>query len=753
MDDYENKNKMALQGELVDYTDSDESEVSMSEVLAAILRRWYVVAAVFLFVAGVGFGIIYYFMGKKYDTEGAIQVSTIVPRIMYQVEDTPPPYMNFKNTQAAIIGRDVVLNRAADELKDKKLIFFEPGTNYLIALRKMLVNEEINIFPDRENEYIFLRMTTDYPKQAEQVIDALIRAYMSVTVSEESRGEDEKLSILEKRKRMLEDEMEQHRLKIRQRAEEYGTGELTTRQQIMLEQVGTLQKELVAASIRRLMLETQVNMKAEQVQSEPSEAAISLQKRQLMDADPLVKSLLTDVQRYEEMLREGRSTMQESNPELLRRQELLDDLNRQLEKRRNEVAVQVEEQLRQQTNLSRQGELENNKVELAQTIIYENRIREKLEELDAETIGLGRKQFEIDDYKEQLEQTKTIYSDLTRRIEEINIERSRQPRISVGSYARSVEAKGKRRKLAAAAAFGGLAMGIALALMIDKIDKRVKAPNDVTRQIGMRIIGTTTSLNDVDRKLLPQQLYDDYQTIRANIGLLEDSQNTKIIAVTSPGMGDGKTTFSVNLATSFAHSGKKTLLIDGDLRKPDVGAVLNLPSGLRGLQDFLFGYPIDRAIYKMDGIGLYVLATDNRNSGDALEMLSNPESMDRIRSLTKFFDKIIIDTPPVLAFSDTLLWAKIADGTLLTSFVGHTTRPEMQEAIERLTDIRARILGTVVNNVKMSHSYRRYGYGYGYAYSKETQKKRRIQMETKNSTLLIASVKNEDTQTKTHGRE
>jgi polysaccharide biosynthesis transport protein len=745
MGDYENKDILPLHdGEMIDDYGAGESEVSMAEVFLAVLRRWYVVLPVFLLITGVGLGVIYYFMGTKYDTEGAIQVSTIVPRIIYQTEEALPPYMNFKNTQAAVIERDIVLNRAADELKGRDLAFFQPGQSYVPALRKMLVNETIKIVPDRENEYIYLRMTTDYPHQAEQVIDALIRAYMSVMVSEESRDEDEKLSVLDKRKRMLEDEMEQHRLKIRQRVEEYGTGELTTRQQIMLEQVATLQKELVAASINRLMLETQVNTKEQQLKSGLTDEAISAQKIQLIEADPLVKSLLSDVQRYESLVRESKTTMQESNPELLRRMEVLDDLERQLEKRRSEVVTQVEEQIRQQASYDRQGQLEDFKLELAQTVVYENRLREKLEELDAETIGLGRKQFEIDDFREQLEQTRAIYSDLTRRIEEINIERSRRPRISVGAYARSVEAKGKRRKMAAAAALGGMALGIAMGLLVDKIDNRVKAPNEVSKHIGMRIIGTTTSLHDVDKKLLPQQLYDDYQTIRANIGLLEDSQNTRIIAVTSPGMGDGKTTFSVNLATSFAHSGKKTLLIDGDLRKPDVALVLNLPSGLRGFQDYLFGYPIDRSVYKMEGMGLYVLAADSRNSSDALEMLTNPEAMERIRALTKFFDKIIIDTPPVLAFADTLLWAKIADGTLLTSYVGHTTRPEMQEAIERLTSIRAKILGTVVNNVKMSHSYRRYGYGYGYTYSKEVHRKRRQQIENRDSTLLISSVQNDE---------
>jgi capsular exopolysaccharide synthesis family protein len=660
---------------------------------------------------------------------------------LYKTNEQLPPYQTFKNTQAALIVSDVALNRAADELKEKELIFFQPGVDLAVALHRMTINDSIKIVPDRRNEFIYIRMTTDFPKDAESLVDAILRGYMSIVVSEENRDDDEKLSVLEKRRRMLEDQMEQQRLKIRQRVDEYGSNELSSRQEIMLEQVATLQNELVTVSIRRIMLSTQVNIKEKELEGDLAEEDFGIQRTTLIENDPLVKSLRADVLENEDWLREAELTMREVNPELKRRRMVLTDLKRQLEKRRSEVSAQIEEELKKESQIARKGQLEDLKVQLDQTVLYEKGLQEKLSQLDSETIGLGRKQFEIDDYREQFDQTKLIYNDLCRRIEEINIERSRQPRIAIGSFARSVEAKGKRRKMAATIGLASLALGVFLALLLDRLDRSVKKPDEVAKRIGVRIIGTTTSPHDVDRKYLPQQLTDDYQTIRANIGLLDDAEHTGIIAVTSPGMGDGKTTFSVNLATSFAQSGKRTLLIDGDLRKPDVGLVLKLPTHLRGLQDYLFGANLERAVHKVDGMKLYVLAADSRNTADALEMLSTHESINRIKSLRNHFDKIIIDTPPVLAFADTLLWARIADAVLLTSFIGHTSKDEMKEAIRRLNEIHARILGTVVNNVKMSNSYRRYGYGYGYGYgvSKAAEKKRRAHKNNENNTLLIAA--------------
>jgi capsular exopolysaccharide synthesis family protein len=743
------KNQLSAPAEVVEYTDrpNEPAESTPSDLMVAVLRRWYIVLFTFLIVAGTGIALVHFFMGKKFETQGMIRISPVDTPIMYETEGRLPPYDTFKNTQATLIKNDMVLNRAADELKGKNLSFFENTADILHALKTMAAGGSIEVEPDRKSEFIYIRMVTDFPREAEQVIDAMMNGYMSIVVSEEIKGDTTRLNALEKRKRVLEDQMEQQRIKIRQRAQEFGTEELTSRQEMMLNTVATLQQELIAISIRRIMLETQVEMKQQQITTEVTMADLEKQRLELIERDPLVKSLRDDVVRYEEMVRVGQTTMQGNNPVLARRIEMLEDLKRQLEKRRNEVAVTVEDQLQKEIQKTQTQDLQMAQAELQQTLAYEERLRAKLSETDAETIGLGRKQFEIDDYTEQLDQTKRVYNDVVRRMEELNIESSRLPRISVGSYARSLEATGKQRKLAIASVFGGLTLGILFAIFMDKLDKSLKGPGDMVKRVGVRIIGTTTCPADVDKKLLPQQLVDDYQTICANIAFLSDAENTKIIAVTSPGMADGKTTFSINLAASFAKSGFKTLLIDGDLRKPDVAGVLKLPAEKhRGLQEYLFGMHIDKAAFKLDSMGLYVLASDHRNASDALEILAHSNMKQQIRILRGHYDKIVIDTPPVLAFADALVWARTSDGVVVTSYVDHTSKVEIREAIRRLEEVNVRILGTVVNNVKVAHSYRRYGYGYGYDYGKSSRKKQQERKRSPETLLISEHDKNDNEQ-------
>jgi succinoglycan biosynthesis transport protein ExoP len=147
-----------------------------------------------------------------------------------------------------------------------------------------------------------------------------------------------------------------------------------------------------------------------------------------------------------------------------------------------------------------------------------------------------------------------------------------------------------------------------------------------------------------------------------------------------------------------------------------------LPKGLRGLQDVLAGTSTERAVH-VTTTGVHVLAADERNTADAINLLNQPKTAETIRRIAAGYDRVIIDTPPVLAFADALVWAKMADATILTSLVDHTSQTDLREAIERLEQVGVHIIGTVVNNVRASHSYHRYGYGYGYGYGDQSQRR------------------------------
>jgi len=722
----------------------DQSDSTMN-LAAAILRRWPVLVATFVVVCAVGVPAIWFLVEKKYDTEGAIQISPVESPILFETEERLPNYQNFMNTQAQLFRRNNVLNQVADELADMDIVFFRDTGDLVLALREAILDGVIIIEPERNTELIKIKMTTQYPEQAEKVIDALIRAYMARSLTEEIKIEDQRLATLDEERRSLEDQKQRQRDELRQLAQEFGSTELTSRQEMMLQQVTSLQNELINVNIRRISLETQIQVQEGGLEEVTTPGALIERQNAVVNSDPIIQALTNSIMQYEELIVVGQQTMTPGNPELKQRREVLKTLKERLVQRRKEVAQEFDKNFEAELAKNRDSRLAELKIQLAQTIEYEKRIRDKFKKQNKDTIGMGQKQFVIDDKKDQLARTTARLDDVKKRIDQIRMESKRPSKISVAYGASSVPAQGKRRKLAAALGFGGLALGAMLALLLDKADKSLHDPKDVVRRVGVRIIGTTTSPKNVDKLLLGRQLADDYQAIRANLGLLDGGVASKIIVVTSPGIGDGKTTFSVNLATSFAQSGQKVLLIDGDLRKPDIAPMLNLPKGSRGLQDLLFGREFSKLVYNTGAVGMDVLAADRRNVSDALDLLGKPRTGECIEQVSTDYDHVIIDTPPVLAFSDALLWARMADGVILTSFVDRTSRVDLKEAIKRLEQADAKILGTVVNNVKVTHSYHRYGYGYGYGHTTEDDRKRESDARKRAETLLLTTEPKDET--------
>jgi succinoglycan biosynthesis transport protein ExoP len=294
----------------------------------------------------------------------------------------------------------------------------------------------------------------------------------------------------------------------------------------------------------------------------------------------------------------------------------------------------------------------------------------------------------------------------------LEMEQQRPARIETAYWADVTDTNDRRPQLATAAVFGALACGLGLAFLRDRMDKTLQTPDDVTRHLDLPVLGTTTSSRTLKPALFAEQIAGDYQTIRANLGLQYNGGMPRRLVVSSAGTREGKTTFAVNLATSLAKSGKKVLLIDGDLRKPDVGQMLNVPKDAAYLQDVLLGGNPSSTAYVLPSSGLHVLAANPRHMTDPYELLTSSMAAEQVERLAREYDHLIIDSPPVLAFPDALVWAKLADAVVLVSFAGQTTAPDLKEAKERFERGRARVLGAVLSNVPVDQSLYRYAYTY-----------------------------------------
>ncbi len=737
----------AGQQDIVQYeTPMDEQGASIGDLVLPILRRWYVVIGTWIVVCGIGLPAIWFLMEDQFDTRGLIRVSPVISRILFsdsESERTMPNYENFMNTEAGRMASNTVLHRVADDLKPRNLTMFADAPDVFSGLRQAVTDGAITIAPERRTEYVTLKMTSKYPAEAEQVINSIIRSYMSIVRAEEDSSSDSTLNVLDEQRRTLEGRITLHTQEINRLLDEFGTGKLDSRQEMMLQTVARLQQDLIAVTVQRISLEANVQMLEQGMETPLPETDRVDRQTAFLNADPTIQSLTQNIRLYENQLIIDRQMFNEKNPELQNKVAQLEKFKTDLEARRTELIEQFDERYKGQVEGRRAYEIAQAQARLAQTEEHEKKLREELDRYDTATIGMGRKQLSIDDKRAELERTRELYNQICDRISEIEVEQKRPARISIAEMASSVPAQSKKMKLMGAMAFGGFGMGGFFAFLLAKADKRLRDTRDVVKRVGVRIIGTTTNAKDVDKRLIAQQLSDDYQTIRANLGLLNGHAGSKVLVVTSPGMRDGKTTFAVNLALSFAQSGEKVLLIDGDLRKPDVGETLDLPRGLRGLQDFLFGKPLEESVYKVGPTGLHVLAADHRNANDALDLLGQARTAQCMRNIGAGYDHVIIDTPPVLAFSDALVWAKMADGVILTSFAEHTSRPDLRDSIDRLEQIGARVIGTVLNNVRVTQSYHRYGYGYGYGGgSGEDQPARSKRRREKR--LLLASPENSD---------
>lgn len=196
---------------------------------------------------------------------------------------------------------------------------------------------------------------------------------------------------------------------------------------------------------------------------------------------------------------------------------------------------------------------------------------------------------------------------------------------------------------------------------------------------------------------------EQYRTVRSNIQFSSFDQDIKTIVVTSAGPEEGKSTVSANLAIVFANSGKKTLLIDADLRKPSVESTFRSTSNSEGLTNLLKKRNESAFVFIHEtNIAHLWTMTSGPKPPNPFELLESSRMNEIIDELSVNFDLIIFDLPPVVPVTDAKILASKTDGTIIVVRERKTLKQELFKAKELLTIAQANILGIVYNGVKKS---------------------------------------------------
>lgn len=264
---------------------------------------------------------------------------------------------------------------------------------------------------------------------------------------------------------------------------------------------------------------------------------------------------------------------------------------------------------------------------------------------------------------------------------------------------------------------GGLGLGLLLAILLDRLDPRIRYPDQVTRQLGLPILGAVPLLQPGKNGQISADdlsgMVESVRSIRMAMLYAHGTAGSFVTTVTSPGPGDGKSFISVQLAKSFQASGRRTLLIDGDNRRGLLHRTLSV-SRKPGLMDVLTGkVSIEEVIHRDEARGFDVIPSGTRLAA-APELLASPRMMQLMVRLRGEYDAIIVDSPPMGAGVDPLVLASLSGTLVLVLRSGQTDRALAEARLTDVARLPVRVLGAVLNDVKPQGAYRYYSYLPGY---------------------------------------
>lgn len=680
--------------------------------------RWII-----LLTTVVALSVAFVYLAKAtpiYTSSSRIYVEQSGPKVFTETEEgIMTQSKNYLYTQAALLKSTSILADALDTPGIKHIRTFAGMDNPIAYLKK-----NVDVFVGKKDDLINVSFNSPYPADAAQVANAMVDSYITYHATRKRSTSAEVLKILraEKDKRSTE-------------LSEKLTAMMDYRKQNEALVFEGAQGNIVIGRLERL---SEVLTEAQLATIESKSAYESVKE---MVSDPARLKKFIEAQRAKGIYASegnGKASLESKLEQLEYR---LADRLRQV-KASHPAVVALESEI---TNIKSQiAELDTKSAQAERTAVdyelalaeqqyiaakeKENEIAKYYDEQRKQALFLNEQLAQYTILQSDWEQTKKLCDILDDRIKELNVtEDVGALNISILEVARpaNTPSEPQKARYMGIALVLGLMLGCGLALLRDWMDQRLRSAEEITAILGIPVLGVVPTMSRKQGVVqLGQKVHKEsdsraaeaYRTVRTAVFFGAPKNEAKTVLVTSPAPADGKTTLVSNLAITMAQAGQKTLIVDADFRKPMQHKIFELNHEDTGLSSTLAGMTTSKdAIQPTEIEGLEVLSCGPHVPNPS-EMLNSDSFAQLLELLSDRYDRIIIDSPPVMPVTDAQILSAICDITLLVLRAEKSTRKISQQAQEGLLSVGARILGAVVNDVPKKG---RYGYysGYGYYYS------------------------------------
>ncbi len=368
--------------------------------------------------------------------------------------------------------------------------------------------------------------------------------------------------------------------------------------------------------------------------------------------------------------------------------------------------------------------------------IKERAARQVEQEWEEQALEIDRKQKEYEGLQRNLVRLQKLYDLIFNRLQEVDISAGiemESVRILERALAPGSPLKPRNLQSLFLAALIGLGLGIGLIFALEFMDDSIRYPEEVARSLGTPFLGLVPTahwkqegdasywIGNVDSS---SGFAEAYRNIRSALLLNPSGKPFKTLTVLSAVPKEGKTTTAANLATSFAQTGHRVLMVDADLHRGGAHRFFGLQAG-RGLSEILTGRTTFEQVVQHTPVeGLDLVGTGAFPDNPA-ELVLRREMKDFLAAVSEKYDLVILDAPPVLAVSETTVIASQTDGALLVVWSGRTSRKLVSAALRQLLSRGSNLLGCVLNNLDLvrmgnygAYSYYHY-YGYDYRYEED----------------------------------